>query len=119
MAYSHQQVVFADKTRARPRGSYEARRVIELHFASHGQSLQSSIRVLGCRGGNHENAAGRKVTVWLLDGHGVGDAARLYCHAASLNFSDRNTSRHGNCPGAVLIAHYESRAAALLQNAIG
>src|SRR5713101_2217939 len=80
--------------------------------------LQSSIRGLGCRVGNHENAAGCKLTVWLLDGHGVSDAAWLYCYGTGFNFNYRNTSRHGNCPGAILVAHNESRAAALVQDTI-
>src|SRR6266404_4542385 len=79
----------------------------------------SSIRGLGCRGGNHENAAGCEPAVWLLDGHGVGDGPGLYCHAASLNFGYRNISRYGNCPVAVLIAHNKSSSAAVLQDAIG
>src|SRR6267154_4712096 len=64
MAHSYQQVVFAGKTDARLRGSSESAHIIGLGLGSHRYNLQSSILGLGCRGGNHENAAG---------GHGVSD----------------------------------------------
>src|SRR6266436_3277342 len=90
-----------------------------LRLGGHKYDLQSSILGLRCRRGNHKNAAGCELTVWFLDGHGVSDAAWLYCNSTSFNFSYRNTGRHGNCPRAILIAYNESRAAARLQDAIG
>src|SRR5882757_6843692 len=103
--------MFAVETNAGRQGNFGSGR--------HGWNLQSSIRGLGCRRGNHENAAGCKVAVRLLDRYGVGDASGLQCHAASLNSGYRNTSRDGNSLVAVLIAHHESRAATLLQDTIG
>src|SRR5450432_4276516 len=99
MNHSHQEVVFADKAHARLRGCYESATILGVRLGSHGYTLRSSFRGLGCRRGNYENAAGCKVTVWLLDGHGVNNAAWLYCHATRFDFGYRNTSWHGNGPG--------------------
>src|SRR6266404_2075870 len=114
-------VVAATQRARRTPGRMEAVRPrrFRLQPGSHKYNLQSSIPGLRCRRGNQKNAAGCELTVWFLDGHGVSDAAWLYCNSTSFNFSYRNTDRHGNCPRAILIAYNESHAVAWLQDTIG